>query len=620
MFSTIELLHKILDTIEEGVLVTTTDGLIVGFNKQAPEILGLSGKLILGQELVHPNWKQVRITNDPMPYEELPSVVTARTGQARKDIVVGLRVSDHYTKWLSFNTQLLEHENIKYVFSTFIDITEKHNLQQEVLKAEERLTYALKGSEIGVWDYSPLTQENYYSEEFKKIIGFKPASGESFEQWVEWIHPLDREIVEKTVTDHLSNKTPKFKLEYRLLTKGGGYKWILSTGKIVARTEDGSPKRFSGTIKDITERKNIENLLKANEEKFRNAFHNSAIGMALVAPEGFWIDVNPALCKMLGYSKTEMSKLTFRDITHPEDLSSNIENSRLLLEGEIDTYKVEKRYFHKNGNVVWALLSVSLMRDGNKPKFFITQIIDITLTKALITQLETKNSQLDLATLDLKNKIEQLEEFNRIVAHNLRGPVGNILQLSDMLEEDKASADLYVSMLKEASTGLDSTLRELIKILEIKLNKNIDFQRCFFDEIIFKVQSMLNVQMQNEKVDFSIKLEVPFIEYPLIYIESILYNLITNAITYKRTHVKCLVKVSTYLENDRVVLEVADNGLGIDLQRYGHQIFKLNKVFHKGYESKGLGLFILKNQIETLGGTISVQSEPEQGSTFKVIF
>lgn len=622
MFSNLELLKKILDTIEEGVLVSNTDGIIVAYNRQAITILGITEDYPLGKNLLHPNWRQVNVKGEPLSLEELPSSVTRSTGKVQKDFIVGLEMSEGNTRWLSVNTQTLNHDNIQYVFSTFIDITEKHNLQIEAKIAKERLKHALMGSEIGVWEYNTVNSEVYFSEEWKRITGYKPAEPQNaFQQWEVLIHPEDKENVLKSVNDCLNDLSPAFEVEYRLKEDDGGYKWISGLGKITARTEDGSPERFSGTIRNITERKKGEELLKASEQKFKKAFHNSAVGMAIVALEGKWIDVNPALCEMLGYSKAEFSDFTFIDITHPEDLAEDLNYVSRILSGEIETYTIEKRYFRKDGDVVWILLTVSVMvteNDGQKTA--IAQMVDITQTKALITQLEAKNSQLNLATLDLKNKIEQLEEFNRIVAHNLRGPVGNILQLTDMLAEDQDSLELYISMLKEASTGLDSTLNELIKILEIKLNKEIDFQACSFDDIILKIQNMLNVQIQNKNVSFITDLQVRNLEYPTVYLESILYNLITNAIKYKRKAVKTLIQIKTFMKDDRVVLEVIDNGLGIDLQRYGHQIFKLNKIFHKGFDSKGLGLFILKNQIETLGGKISVISEPDKGSTFKVIF
>lgn len=621
MFLNTEFLKKVLDTIEEGVLVSDEEGKIVGFNRRAIEILGITEDYPLGKNLIHPNWRQINVKGEPLALDQLPSSVTRSTGKVQKDFIVGLEISENNTRWLSCNTQKLQHDGREYVFSTFIDITEKHNLQEDVRIATDRLRYALEGSEIGVWEYNAETAQSYFSAEWRKLIGFAPSEVDNpFEQWESLIHPEDKDFVLKAVNDCLANLSSGFKIEYRLLCPDGSYKWIWAIGKITSRAEDGSPRRFSGTIKNITDRKNSEEQIKSSEQKFKNAFHHSAIGMAIVAADGKWVDVNPALCEMLGYTKAEFSAFTFQDITHPDDLADDLYLAKKIIEAEIETYTLEKRYFRKDGGVVWVLLTVSAMWSGGTPDVFITQMVNITDTKALITQLEAKNSQLNLATIDLRNKIEQLEEFNRIVAHNLRGPVGNILQLTDMLEEDAGAAGLYIPMLKEVTAGLDSTLKELVKIVEIKLNTDIALQQCSFEEIISKVQRMLNIQIQSEKIAFFINLEVKQIEYPSVYLESILYNLIANAVKYRRKNVQSQITINTFLDKGKVILEVSDNGLGIDLQRFGHQVFKLNKVFHKGYDSKGLGLFIVKNQIETLGGSISVSSQPGLGSTFKVAF
>jgi PAS domain S-box-containing protein len=116
---------------------------------------------------------------------------------------------------------------------------------------------------------------------------------------------------------------------------------------------------------------------------FQSAFEFAAIGMALVSPEGKWLRVNRSVCEITGYSEAELLERTFQDITHPGDLELDLENVRKMLAGEIETYQMEKRYFHKNGSIVWILLSVSLVRTkSGEPLFFISQIQDITRQKA----------------------------------------------------------------------------------------------------------------------------------------------------------------------------------------------------------------------------------------------
>src|ERR1700730_8806370 len=119
-----------------------------------------------------------------------------------------------------------------------------------------------------------------------------------------------------------------------------------------------------------------------SEERFRGAFEFAAIGMALVAPDGRWLRVNPSLCRIVGYSPEELLATTFQAITHPEDLGKDVDFVHRMLEGSISYYQLEKRYFHKNGHLVWILLSVSLVRDGNgSPLYFVSQIQDISARK-----------------------------------------------------------------------------------------------------------------------------------------------------------------------------------------------------------------------------------------------
>jgi PAS domain S-box-containing protein len=128
---------------------------------------------------------------------------------------------------------------------------------------------------------------------------------------------------------------------------------------------------------------------------FQNAFEFAAIGMALVSTEGKWLRVNRAICEITGYNEAELLKRTFQEITHPNDLDLDLENVHKMLASEIDTYQMEKRYFHKNGSIVWVLLSVSLVRtESGEPLFFISQIQDITRQKTSEQQLAKAVSEI----------------------------------------------------------------------------------------------------------------------------------------------------------------------------------------------------------------------------------
>ncbi len=147
-----------------------------------------------------------------------------------------------------------------------------------------------------------------------------------------------------------------------------------------------SPAQLEAANRELQQqidvRQQIEEALRESEERFRNAFDHAPIGKALVALDGHWLKVNRSLCEIVGYCEQEMLSTTFQAITHPEDIDSDLDYVRQLLNGEIRSYEMEKRYFHKLGQIVWILLSGSVVRNAKgQPLYFIAQIQDITKRK-----------------------------------------------------------------------------------------------------------------------------------------------------------------------------------------------------------------------------------------------
>lgn len=176
-------------------------------------------------------------------------------------------------------------------------------------------------------------------------------------------------------------------------------------------------------VDDLSSRtKNLEKLnrtLQESENRFRLSFNNAAIGMALVSLTGQWLKVNPSICKIVGYSEEELLKIDFQTITYADDLEADLNYVRQLLDGTIENYNMEKRYIHKNGNLVWILLSVSLVRDlENKPVYFIAQIQSINAQKEAEDALKTIAYHDPLTGLANRTLLEHL--FNKEMAHAKR--------------------------------------------------------------------------------------------------------------------------------------------------------------------------------------------------------
>ncbi len=200
-------------------------------------------------------------------------------------------------------------------------------------------------------------------------------------------------------------------VEMAIVSKRAKPRILLASGEPIV-TPEGKKLGAVVVMRDISERKQAEAALRESEQCFSGAFEYAAIGMALVAPDGRWLKVNRSLCDIVGYSESELLATTFQAITHPDDLEADLDYVRKMLAGEIRTYQMEKRYFHKLGHVVWILLNVSLVRDAqDQPLYFIAQIQDISDRKQVEAKIQRLNQELEER---VTQRTAQLEAANRL--------------------------------------------------------------------------------------------------------------------------------------------------------------------------------------------------------------
>jgi len=366
--------------------------------------------------------------------------------------------------------------------------------------------------------------------------------------------------------------------------------------------------------KEAAASQQVKNILaEESRQLFKNVFDHSPVGIALVSPEGRWLNVNESICEMLGYGKGELLKGSFQEITHPDDLAADMAFVGQMLNRERETYQMEKRYIRKDGTYMWALLSVSLTWHEGKPAFFISQLTDITIKKRLLTEVEKKNGELE-------NHLTRINEFNRIVAHNLRGPASSLINMSDYLEKSSSEADrdFLLGKVKDTSLLIINTLNDLTQLLEIQLRQEKQSAVCLFREAYDNGLHMLDEEYKAAAPVIDVQFDVEEVLFPKAYLDSIFYNLLSNAIKYRQKDKTPIIFIGTTAVNGHVVLTVKDNGIGIDMQKHGHEIFKYKKVFHKGYDSHGVGLFLTRSQVEAGNGKIEVESTVNEGTIFRV--
>jgi light-regulated signal transduction histidine kinase (bacteriophytochrome) len=244
--------------------------------------------------------------------------------------------------------------------------------------------------------------------------------------------------------------------------------------------------------------------------------------------------------------------------------------------------------------------------------------LEIT-NKELLFQNEEKTKR--TAELEIANR--QLIDFCNIVSHNLRAPLVNIAILVDCLKESK-DEDERKDLLKKTklvTNHLNEVFNELVESVQVKQDTEIRLDKIILKDCLDSILSGFVSEIEAYKADIQINFnDVHEIYYPRIYIESIFTNLISNTLKYKSPGRKPVVKIKLEKINGNIILSVADNGLGIDLIKHQKNLFKIRKTFHKHPDSKGFGLYLVKTQVEALGGKIWATSIPNIGSTFFVEF
>ncbi len=295
------------------------------------------------------------------------------------------------------------------------DITDRKEAEARLQEAEtryrtlvERLPAVTIVQEIGSAD-SAL----YISPQIEDITGYTPEECQDPDLRYNMVHPDDREWI--MAEDNQPYEPGEVvTTEYRILRRDGRTLWVRNEAVIVEDERTGI-RYWQGLMSDITERKQAEEELREAEERFRSAFDDSSIGMSLTRPDGSLLQVNPAMCEMLGYSAAELTAADFTAITHPEDVRESVEMLRRALAGEVRTFQLEKRYIHKNGSVVWTSMSTSLVRDGQgDPLHFTTQVQDITERKRAEQEVRRLNEDLERRvrerTARLRNALTELRE------------------------------------------------------------------------------------------------------------------------------------------------------------------------------------------------------------------
>ncbi len=485
------------------------------------------------------------------------------------------------------------------------DITEKKKLEQLL---DEASSFARIGSfeidcEKNTLYWSPVTKEIHEVD-----MDFDPTLEEGILFYKEG---QSRNTMSSAYVKALEENIP-YDLEFQMITAKGKERWVRKIGR--PTFVDGKCVRINGSFQDITNIKNSElKALKASEEK---EIILESIGDAFFMVDKDWTVTywNRHSAELLDCPKDKIiDKNLWGVLTDAVDTQFYRSYHKAVREKSIENFE---EYFERAQK--WIEVTAYPSNNGLSVYFK-----DITERKESELQIIGLNNNLKAHTEELVEANKGLEQFSFIVSHNLRSPVANILGLADLISNEGYPEEVrnkFLMALFENVKRLDIVISDLNAILQVKVEMDAKKETVVLNSLVDAIKSSIQNLIEKEKVQITTHFPVPAIHSVQSYLHSIFYNLIANSIKYSRPGVYPQIQIRSETKEGAIIITFEDNGLGIDLDKKGEQVFGLYRRFHHHIEGKGMGLFLVKTQVELLGGKISIESEVNEGTKFTITF
>lgn len=493
------------------------------------------------------------------------------------------------------------------------------HINREIAESKERYDIVAKATSDTIWDWKITENEFSWNKGIQGVYGYsKEEVGRNSKWWFDRIHPEDSIRMSVKLYSFLAQKTQKWQDEYRFKCKDGSYKYVLDRGFLVFN-EKGEPTRMIGAMQDITRQKKEERRLQLLETVITHTKDAVLITNADVNEEGVpdIVFVNAAFGNMSGYSFEEVVGKT--QLFFFGKKSSDVEKEKFFncLKNKSEC-EIEIISYRKNGEEYWVRFSmVPVFNAENEHTHWISIQRDVT---------ESKNQEKEKEQLinELTQNNRDLRQFSYITSHNLRAPLSNLIGLLKLTEDipiEDGELQLIIDGFSKSTYLLNETIADLGKVVIIRDNPSIEKEKLDLRESLSNVMEQINIFIANNDP----KIELVMAEGVMIYsnkayLESILLNLLTNALKYRSKERRPEIHIEVTEDDVFTTVTFSDNGIGIDMDKFSSKIFGLYQRFHNYPDSKGLGLYLVKSQIESMGGEISVMSAVDAGTTFTIKF
>jgi len=489
-----------------------------------------------------------------------------------------------------------------------LDKDKKRTAAEAALQRKEiRLIQAQAVANFGSWEADLASGKINWSDEMYRIYGLPVSKKfQTYDNWLALVHPDDRKEVLQLTKNAVPNHN-NTQFYHRIIRNDGRIRHIHCHCQFEFDAS-GNAIALHGVSQDITEIKTAkEKILKIAEEK--NTILES-IGDAFFAVDKNWQVTywNKEAENLLSKSKEDiLGKNLWEEYSKSIDTGFYKNYHKAIQNNEI----VHFQEFDVNSNY-WFEVSAYPSPKGLSVYF-----------KNITSRINAENERVTMLS-DIMQRNKDLEQFSFIISHNLRAPVANIIGLAEELNQEIHSPEIKQMLKQELSLStkkLDEVILDLNSILRLKKEFVENREMVSLTKLVESIRTSIQHIIADEKVDIETHFEAADLIHTLkSYLHSIFYNLIANSIKYRRPDVPPRIEIKSSKTPDGILIEFMDNGIGINLEKKKHEIFGLYKRFHQHVEGKGIGLFMVKTQVEILGGTINVKSAVNKGTYFKIEF
>ena len=599
--------RELIENLPVATYSCDAEGRIMIYNKAAVALWGREPEI--GKDMWCGSWNIYSVNGNTIPLELCPMAAALREGKAiiSEEIIIEHPTGDKRNV-IPYPVPFIDDEDrITGAVNVLIDITENKQTQQALMESEKKYRQIVETAQEGIWLVDVNEKTTFVNNKMCEILEYTRDEIIDKEMYA-FMDNKGKQIIDGL----LLRKEEKYcsQSRFKFISKNGKEVWVLISANPIF-DDAGVYKGSLAMVTDITESKQAQQRLKENEKKYRYLFDNNPMPMWITELNTFkFLDVNKMAVLQYGYSTEEFLSMTAIDIRPQEEKESFLEFN--------DCFEYEPEIFNKgiwnhqkkDGTIIQVeIIAHKIIYEGVPARFILAN--DITDRRKTELNLEKRNKEL------IKTNSE-LDRFVYSVSHDLRSPLTSILGLLSFIETESLETDTleHAEMIRNSINRLDDFIKNILSYsrnnrtgLEVE---KISIQETAL-EILDSLQSMREADGIYYEID--IKEQQPFYTDRLRF-NTILENLISNAIKHHRKEEPGrYIKILGYSDHKKLRITIADNGIGI-APEYHQKIFEMFFRLSGKKDGSGIGLYIVKDTIEILQGSIEIQSEKGIGTTF----